>query len=355
MPSNEELPAYDPGSYAPGEGYVQGSHSGPPKGGQIVLVDEEDGSVLGELGEGYQIDADAIKPGTKGWFCGNLPRIPSLTLPEPVEITLPADGNTLAVGPAPPEFLEMELHPAYKKSFLVSKATYASRLIVTTTDYIAKGMQTQADNFTQKTKPAQRSVTFTPATHDRVRRIGTFSGNVADLSTKTVGQVSRVAQNFGAGLARKKDKDVGARGYGPDGQPRENYKPGLLNRSMMAFTTIADGIDYAGRSLLATSSTAATNMVTHRWGNEAGELSKHISGSVKNVGLVYIDVTGVSRRAVIKAVGKGMVVGRVKGGGQIVVSDDMAAVEAGDAKSGPGPNSASCGSGARGKSSGGNR
>lgn len=68
MPSNEELPAYDPGSYAPGEGYVQGSHSGPPKGGQIVLVDEEDGSVLGELGEGYQIDADAIKPGTKGWF-----------------------------------------------------------------------------------------------------------------------------------------------------------------------------------------------------------------------------------------------------------------------------------------------
>lgn len=249
----------------------------------------------------------------------------------------------------------MELHPAYKKSFLVSKATYASRLIVTTTDFISKGMQNQADNFTQKTKPVEKSVTFTPATHDRVRRIGTFSGNVADLSTKTVGQVSKVAQNFGASLARRKDKDAAARGYGPDGQPLDSYKPGLLNRSMMAFTTIADGIDYAGRSLLATSSTAATNMVTHRWGNEAGELSKHISGSVKNVGLVYIDVTGVSRRAVIKAVGKGMVVGRVKGGGQIIVSDDMAAVEPGDGTSGQGPNSASSSTGAKGKPSGGSR
>jgi spartin len=40
---------------------------------------------------------------------------------------------------------------------------------------------------------------------------------------------------------------------------------------------------------------------------------------VKNVGLVYIDVTGVSRRAIIKSVAKGMVVGKVKGGGEIVV------------------------------------
>ena len=39
---------------------------------------------------------------------------------------------------------------------------------------------------------------------------------------------------------------------------------------------------------------------------------------------MYIDVTGVSRRAIIKAVGKGMVVGKVKGGGEIVVGDDVA-------------------------------
>jgi spartin len=242
-----------------------------------------------------------------------------------VEITLPSEGqNALAVAPAPKEYLEMELHPAYKKSFLVSKAVYASRLIITTSDLLSKGMHTGAESFTQKTKPVEKAVTFTPTTHAHARRIGTFSGNVADLSSKTVGQVSKVAQNLGATLAGKKEKERSPRGYGPDGKPLDSFKPGLLNKSLMAFSTIADGIDHAGRSLMHSGSTAATTMVTHRWGSEAGELSKHLSGSVKNVGLVYIDVTGVSRKAIIKAVGKGMVVGKVKGGGEIIVGDDTA-------------------------------
>jgi len=62
----EELPAYNPAEFGPGEGYVRGSHSLQP-GGQIVLVDEEDGSVIGELGEGFQVVEDsALKPGSKG-------------------------------------------------------------------------------------------------------------------------------------------------------------------------------------------------------------------------------------------------------------------------------------------------
>jgi spartin len=187
---------------------------------------------------------------------------------------------------------------------------------------LSKGIQTGADNFKAKTKPTDRAVTFTPTTHEHARRIGKFSGGVADLSSKTVGQVTKVAQNLGASLSRRKAKDGSSKGYGPDGQPLDTFKPGLLNKSLMAFSTIADGIDYAGRSLMTQSSSAATDMVTHRWGSEAGQLSKHLGGSVKNVGLVYIDVTGVSRRAIIKAVGKGMVVGKVKGGGEIIVGED---------------------------------
>jgi len=48
-------------------------------------------------------------------------------------------------------------------------------------------------------------------------------------------------------------------------------------------------------------------------------IAAELAGGVKNVGLVYIDVTGVSRRAVIKSVAKGMVVGKVKGGGEVFV------------------------------------
>jgi spartin len=60
------LPAYNPSDYAPGEGYVGGS-SGAKSGGQIVLIDEENGSVVGELGEGFKVVEDEkMQAGSKG-------------------------------------------------------------------------------------------------------------------------------------------------------------------------------------------------------------------------------------------------------------------------------------------------
>ncbi|KAI0025553.1 senescence-associated protein-domain-containing protein [Xylariomycetidae sp. FL0641] len=311
MATADPPPPYNPAAYKPGEGYVQGSRSA-HHGGQIVLIDEEDGSVIGELSEGYQVVDSSVKAGSK----------------EPVEISLPAEGeaNQLEVVPASKETIEMDLHPAYKKSFLVSKATTASRLIITTSDLVSNAMQSGSDRFTKGTQPTNKPVSFNPSTHEHVRRIGTFSGGVADLSSKTVGQVTNLAQNIGASIASRKDKDGTKRGYGPDGKPLEGFKPGLLNKSLMAFSTVADGIDQATRNLMTSASSSATTIVTHKWGAEAGELSKHLGGSVKNVGLVYVDVTGVSRKAIIKAVGKGMVVGKVKVGpnqtANVIVGED---------------------------------
>ncbi|KAI1300044.1 senescence-associated protein-domain-containing protein [Xylaria venustula] len=327
----EQLPAYNPASYKPGEGYAKGSHSS-VQGGQIVLIDEDDGSVIGELSDGFQVVESGVKPGSK----------------DPVEITLPTEGNQLAVVPASAETIEMELHPAYQKSFIVSKAAYASRLIITTSDFVSNAMQTGSDSFTKNTKAANKPLTFDTSTHERVRRIGKFSGGVAEASSKTVGQVTKVAQNLGAHIAGRGYKDkAGKRGYGPDGEPLDDFKPGLLNKSLMAFSTVADGIDHATRSLLNSASSSATTMVTHRWGDEAGELSKHLGGSVKNVGLVYVDVTGVSRKAIIKAVGKGMVVGKVKIGNNqtadVIVGDDAGPIAAVRSKSGSIKDSASIG------------
>lgn len=64
---------------------------------------------------------------------------------------------------------------------------------------------------------------------------------------------------------------------------------------------------------------AATTVVGHKYGPEAGKVASNLAGGVRNVGLVYIDAAGVSRKAVIKSVAKGMVVGRMPNGQQIVV------------------------------------
>ncbi|CAK7568319.1 MAG: hypothetical protein SEPTF4163_006306 [Sporothrix epigloea] len=315
---SSDLPAYNPATYKPGEAYAVGSHSSQP-GGQLVLVDEEDGSVIGELESNVRLLEDKdLLPGSK----------------EPVEITLPtAAVPTISVAPASLENVEA-LHPAYQKSSIVSNAVAASRLIVTTSDMVSRALQAQADKFAGKTVPPNTPLTFQPSTRNHIRRINTLSASAAGLSAKAVGQVSRVAQNLGARLAGHnannstggsatpsgKSRNKAPTGMDPSGQPLDSFRPGLLNKSLMAFSTVADGVEQAGRRLLDTSSTAATTVVASKWGSEAGEVTRDLTGGIRNVGLVYIDVTGVSRRAIIKSVAKGMVVGHVPGGGNLVVS-----------------------------------
>ncbi|KAG6116125.1 hypothetical protein E4U13_002089 [Claviceps humidiphila] len=304
--AGDEPPAYDPASFATGEGYAHGSVSSASKGGRIVLVDEEDGSVVGELGDGFQVVEDtAIKPGSK----------------DPVEIALPTDASqAITVQPVSGYSDDDEddrVHPAYKKSTIVNMGMRASRLLITTSDYVAHTLSSQAENYAKNTQPNTKPVTFTPTTHAHIRRINHFSTKAAGLSASTVGSISKVAQNFGANLSKRKDGR--ARGFDKDGKPIDTYKPGMLNKSLMAFNTVVDGMEQAGRSLLTSTSSSVSHVVEHKWGPEAGEVSRNLGGGVKNVGLVYIDVTGVSRRAVLKSVAKGMVVGNVKGGGKVIV------------------------------------
>lgn len=65
---DRDLPGYDPSSFKQGEGYAAGSSSHHP-GGQIVLINEENGSVVGELGENFNVVEDKkMRPGSKGKF-----------------------------------------------------------------------------------------------------------------------------------------------------------------------------------------------------------------------------------------------------------------------------------------------
>ncbi|KAF2150786.1 hypothetical protein K461DRAFT_259353 [Myriangium duriaei CBS 260.36] len=285
------LQAYNPADYAEGGKY------GDQKGhGQVVLVDEDNGSVVGELADGALVVEDpSLRHGSK----------------DPVEVEISPDGKRVSVRPISDEYLQLAKMPQYQKSSLVQNAAAASRLIVTGSSYLGNMMSSGAENFVNKTKPNAKPIEFKPATHERVRKINAFTHGAAGLSSKGVHQVSKVAQNIGAGITRRDEKKKTKSDY--DG------KPGLLNKSMIAFTTIADGVAYSGKTLLEQSASAASTVVGHKYGKEAGSVAGGLAGGVKNVGLVYIDVTGVTRRALVKSVAKGMVVGKMKNGEQVVV------------------------------------
>lgn len=211
----------------------------------------------------------------------------------------------------------MARHPAYRNSTIVRTSATASRLIVTGSSYLANALTSGADSFTQKTKPNPKPVTFTPAAQARIRKINNLSESAAGLSTRAVGQIGRVAQNLGASLARRKET-AKAPLYDHQGNPVDS-KPGVMNKSLIAFSTLVDGIEQGARTVLASSTTAASTMIGHRYGPDAGAVASDLTGGFKNVGLVYIDAAGVSRKAVLKSVAKGMVVGRMRDGQQVVV------------------------------------
>ena len=273
-----DVKSYNPSEYAPGEAYV--GYGGNEKGhGHIVLVDEDNGSVVGELGQGFNVvEGKDVKPGSK----------------LPVEIELPKEdeGNQIYVNNASEAYLQMAKHPAYKDSKLVQNAAVASRGIVTGRGWVANQVTQSADTFTKKTKPNPKPMTFTPTTQERVRKLNSLTAGAVNLSAKTVGTVTKHAQNLGASMT--------GRGEKAKKLDKAGYKPGLLNKSMMAFSTIADGVDYASRNLLNSGSSAATQVVGHRYGEDARNVAGSLAGGVKNVGLVYVDAAGVSRRAIIK-------------------------------------------------------
>ena len=229
----------------------------------------------------------------------------------------------------------MSRHPSYQKSTIVQSSAKASRLIVTGSNYLARQMSSGADSYLKKNDPNPKPMTFSPATQTRIRQIHSLTQGAAGMSAKTLGQLSRYAQNIGATITRKGEKSNG--GIDKGGNADNAYKPGVLNKSMIAFSTVMDGIDHAGRTLLASGSAAATDVVGHKYGPEARGVASDLTGGVKNVGLVYIDAVGVSRKAgksipnppealffaclmranisaVIKSVAKGMVVGKMPNG-----------------------------------------
>ena len=64
-------------------------------------------------------------------------------------------------------------------------------------------------------------------------------------------------------------------------------KPGLFNKSLIAFTTIADGVAESGRNLLSQSQSAASTVVGHRYGDEAGSIAGKLAGGTCSLSKEY--------------------------------------------------------------------
>ncbi|KAK9351710.1 hypothetical protein V1523DRAFT_427791 [Lipomyces doorenjongii] len=148
--------AYHTADHAPGEGDIPSARR---VTGKIVLVDEEDGSVVGELTDGYDImEKPGVKPGSNFQRKAKVIRSVSATFLRNIS-GCPDTPSTIV-------------------------QTSASRLIVTGSSCLNNVFASGAYSFTKKSKPNPKPVAFSADTHIRIRKISSISQGRSRLFPK---------------------------------------------------------------------------------------------------------------------------------------------------------------------------
>ncbi|OCF36795.1 hypothetical protein I316_01391 [Kwoniella heveanensis BCC8398] len=91
-------------------------------------------------------------------------------------------------------------------------------------------------------------------------------------------------------------------------------KKKLLGRLLLAGEVVLTSLEATAHDLINNGTIAASSAAGHKYGPDAGQATALVGGSVKNVAVVYIDVAGVGRRAILKSTAKGFVRAKLKDG-----------------------------------------
>jgi spartin len=79
---------------------------------------------------------------------------------------------------------------------------------------------------------------------------------------------------------------------------------GMKDKVLISADLILSTIDHSTRQLIDTSTSQFGKVMHHKYGEEAAESSTLMANTARNVGLVYVDMRGIGRRALLKRVGK---------------------------------------------------
>jgi spartin len=258
----------------------------------LILVDSKDGSVVGSVPQASLVvheDSTLSQAGHE--------KDPVL-----IEITSEPEGRKSILTVSP---LTDGSEPT---SSLLQAANLISSGIIYSSTLISKGIHSSVNHYTKRTRTSELPITFQPNTMDRIRKIHHLSNSAAVMSSKATGFLASAAHSLGAGI---RDRFVD--------EAKPTKRSSLLNKSLIAFETVAESIDTSAKQLLGTTSDAATTVVRHKYGDQAAEVSHGLGSVVRNIGLVYVDARGVTRKALIKGAAKGVLFKAKIGNGEEVI------------------------------------
>lgn len=247
----------------------------------LVLVDSTDGHEVGVL--------DNIK----FTEVANLKHDKS-----PVEIVLNQETGQAVVQPLSEETCALKPNK-YENDTLLTTANDFSKGMIYVSGKVSSGMDSTATWWVKHRPAAEKPVVFKESTKKNFQTASKVTGKGAHYSHKAVGVVTDAAATLGAKLApSRKPKDK---------TKSDDSKRGLLSRSLLAFSTVMDGVDASTQTMVKGAVSSSSRMLGHSYGSDAEQVAVDFGHSVNNCTMVYKDARGISRRAILKGIGIGAV------------------------------------------------
>ncbi|GAC99398.1 expressed protein [Pseudozyma hubeiensis SY62] len=222
-----------------------------------------------------------------------------------------------------------------KRDWMIKGADTISRTIIRASEFVGGKIQGAADSYmakhpaagssgtstpnNEKAEAGRDPVKFGPKTHAGVKTVHNWSGSAVQISSQTTGAILRVAGNVGDKIGKKTGIQ---RKVNPDGTagPAPTGIRGFVNRGLIAANTVLDGIDAGAQTLLYTSGQAASDVVSHKYGPDARSVAEGIGGAGKNVFIVYKDVRGIRRSALLKAARSRVMKAKLDDGREVTIN-----------------------------------
>lgn len=297
--------------------------------GHLVLVNESDGTVLGELDHDFKIKEDPA-----------LSR--DLPADAPVIIELPPDYDAATGVRAKvhrEEFTPLTAREAFvhavppeERDAFTQTASLISHAISATTTILVSGISTASKYYVTHSRPhtpssppqpgpSQRSgiVISNPRTRSALTQAHLISGKAVKVSSKTVEVVDGLIKK----AVGRKEK---AKPQSPPNLPPRNGEKGVQtpssglsdvpppipprptlrkrDRLILSAEVVFATIEESFLRVVDTGSEEITRVVAHKHGEESGQNAALATATARNVALVYVDARGIGRKTIIRRVGR---------------------------------------------------
>jgi len=277
--------------------------------GRLVLVDSASGEVVGEIDQTVKVEED---PALSEKGKEQQPVIIDFG-----DIEYSGVAKTIEVKTVAEEDMD---------DWMLKGAHYLSKGILGLSGASQSAINAAAEFYIAHSTPNPEPTRFSPATKTGIRQVHNVSAKGYKVTKKTLGMVNDAISKYVGPVADKGFQGAYDFKEAVFGQEQQNSvtegaalkpKKPFFARLIQAGEVVLTSLEAAGNNLIITSTDAASTAAGHKYGPEAAQATQLLGGSVRNVAIVYVDVRGVGRQALLKRTAKGFVKTTLKSGSKV--------------------------------------